>query len=130
MRVVVQRSGPANVVVDKKIVGKIPEGMMVLVGFTEGDKEEVLDKMARKIVNLRIYPDDNGVMNKSTLYASTSKGNRPSYTMALGHQKAEDLYDKFVQVLKKYIKVETGVFGADMEVNFTNIGPSTFIIEM
>lgn len=144
MRVVVQRSGPANVVVDKKIVGKIPEGMMVLVGFTDGDKEEVLDKMARKIVNLRIYPDDNGVMNKSileyggevllvsqfTLYASTSKGNRPSYTMALGHQKAEDLYDKFVQVLKKYIKVETGVFGADMEVNFTNIGPSTFIIEM
>ena len=144
MRVVVQRSGPANVVVDKKIVGKIPEGMMVLVGFTEGDKEEVLDKMARKIVNLRIYPDDNGVMNKSileyggevllvsqfTLYASTSKGNRPSYIMALSHQKAEDLYDKFVQVLKKYIKVETGIFGADMEVNFTNIGPSTFIIEM
>ena len=98
MRVVVQRSGPANVVVDKKIVGKIPEGMMVLVGFTEGDKEEVLDKMARKIVNLRIYPDDNGVMNKSileyggevllvsqfTLYASTSKGNRPSYTLYNG----------------------------------------------
>ncbi|MBQ6404423.1 MAG: D-tyrosyl-tRNA(Tyr) deacylase [Bacilli bacterium] len=143
MRVLVQRSGKSSVMVDNKVIGSIPEGLVVLVGFTEGDNQEKIEYLAKKIVNLRIFPDDNNVMNKSildyggsilsisqfTLYADTKKGNRPSYIMALGGEQAYELYQSFNEELKKYVKVETGEFGADMTVSITNIGPTTISME-
>lgn len=143
MRVLVQRSGKARVVVREKTVGKIDEGLVLLVGFTEGDNMEKIEYLAKKIVNLRIFPDQDGVMNKSileyggsilsvsqfTLYADTKKGNRPSYINALSGPEANILYDSFNEELRKYIKVEEGVFGADMEVSFNNIGPTTIFLE-
>lgn len=143
MRVLVQRSGKSSVMVDNKVIGSIPEGLVVLVGFTEGDNQEKIEYLAKKIVNLRIFPDDNNVMNKSildyggsilsisqfTLYADTKKGNRPSYIMALGGEQAYKLYQSFNEELKKYVKVETGEFGADMTVSITNIGPTTISME-
>lgn len=143
MKVLVQRSGKAFVKVDQKIVGKIDSGLVLLVGFTEGDDLEKIKYLAKKVVNLRIFPDSNDVMNKSildyggsilsisqfTLYADTSKGNRPSYINALGGEEASKLYDSFNEELRKYIIVEEGLFGADMEVSLTNIGPTTIILE-
>ncbi len=143
MRVVIQRSNEASVVVDGKTVGKIDQGLVVLVAFTLGDSLETIDYMAKKIVNLRIFPDDNGIMNKSildyggdilsvsqfTLYASCKKGNRPSYISAMSGNEAVSLYDYFNQKLCKYVHVETGIFGADMELKITNIGPTTICIE-
>ena len=144
MRVVVQRVKESTVKVDKKIVGQISNGLMLLVGFTDTDTEETLNKMVSKIVKLRIFPDENGVMNKSvldisgsilsvsqfTLYADTKKGNRPSYIKALNGEKATVLYDKFNEKLRSYLPVETGLFGADMEVSLTNMGPTTILLEM
>ncbi len=143
MRVLVQRSGKASVVVSEKIVGSIDSGLVLLVGFTEGDTKEKIEYLAKKVVNLRIFPDENGVMNKSildyggdilsvsqfTLYANCDKGNRPSYIKAMKNSEAEKYYEMFNEELRKYIKVETGVFGADMEVNLTNIGPTTIWLE-
>lgn len=143
MRVLVQRSGKASVVVSEKIVGSIDSGLILLVGFTEGDTKEKIEYLAKKVVNLRIFPDENGVMNKSildyggdilsvsqfTLYANCDKGNRPSYIEAMKNSEAEKYYEMFNEELRKYIKVETGVFGADMEVNLTNIGPTTIWLE-
>lgn len=143
MRVLVQRSGKASVVVSEKIVGSIDSGLVLLVGFTEGDIKEKIEYLAKKVVNLRIFPDENGVMNKSildyggdilsvsqfTLYANCDKGNRPSYIEAMKNSEAEKYYEMFNEELRKYIKVETGVFGADMEVNLTNIGPTTIWLE-
>ncbi len=143
MRVLVQRSGKASVVVSEKIVGSIDSGLVLLVGFTEGDTKEKIEYLAKKVVNLRIFPDENGVMNKSildyggdilsvsqfTLYANCDKGNRPSYIEAMKNSEAEKYYEMFNEELRKYIKVETGVFGADMEVNLTNIGPTTIWLE-
>lgn len=143
MRVLVQRSGKASVVVSDKIVGSIDSGLVLLVGFTEGDTKEKIEYLAKKVVNLRIFPDENGVMNKSildyggdilsvsqfTLYANCDKGNRPSYIEAMKNSEAEKYYEMFNEELRKYIKVETGVFGADMEVNLTNIGPTTIWLE-
>ena len=116
---------------------------MLLVGFTESDTEEHIAYMTRKVLNLRIFPDDNGVMNKSvldvngaillvsqfTLYAETKNGNRPSYIKALNGEEAIKLYDKFKEELSKQIHVETGVFGADMKISFTNVGPTTIWLE-
>ena len=144
MRVVVQRVKESTVKVDKKIVGQISNGLMLLVGFKDTDTEETLNKMVSKIVKLRIFPDENGVMNKSvldisgsilsvsqfTLYADTKKGNRPSYIKALNGEKAIVLYDKFNEKLRSYLPVETGLFGADMEVSLTNMGPTTILLEM
>lgn len=144
MRVVVQRVKESTVKVDKKIVGQISNGLMLLVGFTDTDTEETLNKMVSKIVKLRIFPDENGIMNKSvldisgsilsvsqfTLYADTKKGNRPSYIKALNGEKATVLYDKFNEKLRSYLPVETGLFGADMEVSLTNMGPTTILLEM
>ncbi len=144
MRVVVQRVKESTVKVDNKIVGQISNGLMLLVGFTDTDTEETLNKMVSKIVKLRIFPDENGVMNKSvldisgsilsvsqfTLYADTKKGNRPSYIKALNGEKATVLYDKFNEKLRSYLPVETGLFGADMEVSLTNMGPTTILLEM
>lgn len=143
MRVLVQRSGKASVTVLGKVVGEIPSGLVLLVGFTEGDSILQVQYLAKKVANLRIFPDENDVMNESildyggeilsisqfTLYADTSKGNRPSYVNALNGDEATKLYDLFNEELKKYCKVETGIFGADMEVSITNIGPTTILLE-
>lgn len=143
MRVLVQRSNEASVMVDGKIYSKISDGLVLLVGFTEGDNIDTIKYMVKKIINLRIFPDDNDIMNKSvldcngeilsvsqfTLYANTKKGNRPSYIEALKSDKAEVLFDEFNNELKKYIEVKTGKFGADMEVSITNVGPTTIWLE-
>ena len=143
MRVLVQRSGKSSVDVDNKTTGNIDKGLVLLVGFTEGDTLEKIEYLARKVVNLRIFDDNDGVMNKSildvggsilsisqfTLYADTSKGNRPSYVKALGGDEAIKLYDLFNEELRKYVSVETGVFGADMNVTINNIGPVTILLE-
>lgn len=143
MRILVQRSGEAYVEVDNKITGKIDSGIVALVGFCEGDNSETIKYLVKKLINLRIFPDSNDVMNLSildyggsilsisqfTLCADTTKGNRPSYIKALGGELSSKLYDEFNQELSKYIHVETGVFGADMKVSITNIGPTTILLE-
>ena len=144
MRVVVQRSKNASVVVENNIVGKIDSGLVLLVGFTYGDDLEKVKYLAKKVVNLRIFPDENGVMNKSlldfggdilsvsqfTLYGNLVKGNRPSYINALKGDEAISLYNAFNEELQGYnVKVETGIFGADMDVSITNIGPTTILLE-
>ena len=143
MRVLVQRSLNSNVTVDDKVIGSIDKGLVLLVGFTEGDNSEKIDYLVKKVLNLRIFDDENGVMNKSildvggsilsisqfTLYADTKKGNRPSYINALGGDKATLLYDEFNKKLSEHIKVETGIFGADMKVSITNDGPVTILLE-
>lgn len=143
MRALIQRSGNSSVSVNNKICGQIDEGLVVLVGFCEGDNEETINYLINKILKLRIFPDENQIMNKSileyggsilsisqfTLYADTNKGNRPSYRKALTSNKSIELYNKFNEELKKYIKVETGMFGQDMVVNITNIGPTTILLE-
>ena len=144
MRVLVQRSRNASCVVDGKIVGSIKNGLVVFVGFTEGDSIEHIRYLVRKIINLRIFNDENGVMNKSildndyyqilsisqfTLYADTKKGNRPSYIQALNGEKAKELYELFNQELSKYIHVETGIFGAGMQIHLENNGPVTIWLE-
>ena len=143
MRVLVQRCDSANVQVDNKIVGSINKGMMILVGFTQTDTSENIDYMVDKVLNLRIYDDEFGVMNKSildtkgsilsvsqfTLYADTKKGRRPSYVNALNGEKSIILYDEFNKKLKEHIQVETGVFGAEMKVELINDGPVTIMLE-
>ena len=143
MRVLVQRSLNSSVEVDGKITGKIDNGLVLLVGFTKGDNIDTIKYLVRKVINLRIFDDINGVMNKSildvggsilsisqfTLYADTSKGNRPSYINALGGEEAIKLYDLFNKELSEYVKVETGIFGADMKVSITNDGPVTIMLE-
>ena len=144
MKVVVQRSKKSSVSVDGKLVSSIDKGLVLLVGFTEGDTEEKLASMAKKIINLRIFDDDAGVMNKSimdvggsilsisqfTLYGDATKGNRPSYIKAMKGDKAIVLYEKFNAELNKYVESLPGVFGADMEVLITNSGPVTILLEM
>lgn len=143
MRVLVQRSKSSSVLVDEKVVGKIDFGYVLFVGFTDTDTKEKIDKMVRKILHLRIFDDNNGVMNESildhngsilsvsqfTLYADAKKGNRPSYIKALNSKNAIKLYDYFNQKLSEYIKVETGIFGENMQVNITNDGPITILLE-
>jgi len=143
MRVLVQRCDKASVKVNNEIVGKINKGMLILVGFTQTDTSETIDYMIEKILHLRIYDDEAGVMNKSildvggsilsvsqfTLYADTKKGRRPSYVNALNGEKATILYDEFNEKLKKYIHVETGIFGAEMKVELINDGPVTIMLE-
>ena len=143
MRVLVQRSLESSVLVDNKIVGKIESGLVLLVGFTYGDSKKEIDYMVDKVINLRIFDDENGVMNKSlmdvhgsilsisqfTLYGNAKKGRRPSYVDALGGEDASKHYDEFNnELLKHNIKVETGIFGADMVVNITNDGPVTLLL--
>ena len=143
MRVIIQRSLQSNVHVDNKIVGQIDKGLVLLVGFTAGDNVSIIDKMINKIINLRIFDDENGVMNKSllevggsilsisqfTLYADISRGRRPSYIRAMGGSEASKLYEIFNNKLKEFVSVETGIFGADMQVSINNNGPVTIIIE-
>ena len=143
MKVVVQRVKEASCKVDGKITGEIKNGLMLLVGFTDGDSIDNIKYMVQKIVNLRIFDDENGVMNKSvldvggsilsisqfTLYADTKKGNRPSYINAMKGEEATLLYDLFNEELGKLIHVEKGVFGADMDISLINWGPTTIILE-
>lgn len=144
MRVIVQRSKDSFVNVDDKTVGKINSGMVILVGFTDGDNETIIDKMINKILKLRIFDDSNGVMNldikevdgeilsisQFTLYANTKKGNRPSYVEALNGSEAIKLYDLFNKKLSESVKVETGVFGTNMDVHIRNDGPVTIMMEI
>ena len=143
MKIVVQRALKAKCIVDNKSVGSIDNGLMLLVGFTDGDSSKEIDWMVNKVLNLRIFDDENGVMNKSvldvggeilsisqfSLYADSTKGNRPSYIKALNGDKATKLYDEFNKKLGEKIKVETGIFGADMKIDFINDGPITIILE-
>ena len=143
MRVLVQRALSSSVTVDNEVIGRIDKGAVLLVGFTEGDNSDTIEYMVNKVLNLRIYDDSNGVMNKSildvggsilsisqfTLYANSKKGNRPSYINALNGEKAISLYEEFNNKLSRYICVETGKFGADMLVDIKNDGPVTIMLE-
>ena len=144
MKVVVQRVKEAEVKVNEKSVGKIKEGLLVLVGFTYGDNEDNIDYIINKLINLRIFDDNDGIMNLSikdkgydilsvsqfTLYADTLKGNRPSYIKSLKSDEAKVLYDLFNKKLKDQgIHVETGIFREDMKVSLINDGPVTIILE-
>ncbi|WP_323736032.1 D-aminoacyl-tRNA deacylase [Methanosphaera sp. ISO3-F5] len=142
MKLVVQRVKNANVEVENKIVGSIQEGLMVLVGFGENDTTKEADHLAKKLIKLRIFEDDKDRMNLSvkdiqgklllipqfTLYASTKK-NRPSFHKALKPTEATKLFDYFCKKCSEEIPVQTGVFGAHMNVNLLNNGPVTIILE-
>lgn len=144
MKVVMQRSLSSSVTVEEKVIGKIEKGLVLLVSFTHTDTEKDIEEMIDKVIHLRIFDDEEGIMNKSlldiegsilsisqfTLYANTQKGRRPSYQDALNGRDASRLYHLFNQKLKeKNIKVETGSFGADMKVEITNDGPVTILLE-
>lgn len=144
MRVVIQRCKYARCLVDQKITGEINHGLLILVGFTEGDDFDKVKKMAKKIVNLRIFEDENQKMNLSvlnihgeilsisqfTLYANTTGGNRPSFIESLEPSKAQALYLLFNQELRTYgLKVDEGIFGAHMEIELLNDGPVTINLE-
>lgn len=143
MKVVVQRVSKANVTIDNKVYNSINNGLMILVGFTEGDTSTDIDYIVKKVVNLRIFDDENGVMNKSildikgsilsisqfTLYADTKKGNRPSYIKALKSEISTKLYGEFNEKLNNIVPTKTGIFGADMKVSLINDGPVTIIID-
>lgn len=144
MRVLVQKSKRASCVVDGKTVGKIESGLVLFVGFTETDTIDNIKYLVKKVLNLRIFEDEFGVMNKSlleqenkevlsisqfTLYADTKKGNRPSYIKALNGNDAKKLYDLWNEELKKEVSVKTGIFGADMQISLINDGPTTIWLE-
>lgn len=144
MKVLVQRVISSEVKVDGKIVGQSGPGLLLFVGFTETDTSKEIDYMVDKVINLRIFDDETGVMNRSlldingsilsisqfTLYSDASKGRRPSYIKALNGKKATILYDEFNNKLKNTgIPTETGIFGADMKVSLTNDGPVTIMLE-
>ena len=144
MRVVLTTVLEAKVEINKKVVGAISRGYLLLVGFTDGDNKETVDKMIDKILSLRVFPDEHGNINISlqdvngsilsvsqfTLYANTAKGRRPSFVDALRPGEAEPLYDYFNQQLElKHGKVSTGVFGADMQVYSINDGPFTLLLD-
>jgi len=145
MRAVIQRVTEASVKVEGNITGAIKEGLLILVGIEDSDTQEDIDWLAKKIAGLRIFNDENGVMNRSvveveggllavsqfTLMASTKKGNRPSYIRASKGDFAEPMYEKFCRTLEKEsgIKVEKGIFGADMKVSLLNDGPVTIIMD-
>lgn len=144
MRVVLQKVNHAQVSIDGEIVGKIGKGYLLLVGFAPDDGDDQLDYLVHKIVNLRVFEDENGKMNKDlaavnggilsvsqfTLYANTKHGNRPGFTAAAKPAIAAPLYDRFNQKLAATgIHVETGRFGADMKVELENDGPTTILYE-
>ena len=144
MRIVIQRVKRASVSVEEKVVGSIQKGFLVLIGVGQGDDEATADKYMKKLLGLRIFEDENGKTNCSlkdvdgelllvsqfTLYASCRKGNRPSFTQAGDPKKAEELYEYIIKECSKEIDVvQTGVFGAHMEVALINDGPFTVVLE-
>lgn len=145
MKVVIQRVSQSNVVIEGTEYGKIGTGMMVLVGFEEADNQEDIEWISNKIVNLRIFPDEKGVMNLSvldikgevmiisqfTLHASTKKGNRPSYIHAAHPDIAIPLYESFLKRMQELMPtpIRQGIFGADMKITLTNDGPVTIIMD-
>ena len=144
MKFIVQRVNKSQVEVEEKIVGKIDKGFMVLIGITHNDTKEIADFLVRKLINLRVFEDENGKMNLSlkdvqgslllisqfTLYADCTSGNRPSFTNAAKPEFANELYDYIIEECKKQIpNVQTGIFGADMQVSLVNDGPVTIILE-
>ena len=143
MKVVIQRAIASSVEVDNKLINKIERGMVILVGVNVEDTTEDVDYLVRKTLNLRIFDDENGVMNKNildaggeilsisqfTLQASTKDGNRPSYINAMKGEEALKLYEEYNKKLNEKVKTYPGVFGAEMKVNITNDGPITIIID-
>lgn len=145
MRVVIQRVLESSVKVDNKIVGQIDQGLLIFLGIEEADNREDIDWLSNKICNLRIFNDENEIMNKSildiggdillvsqfTLHASTKKGNRPSYIKAAKQEFANTMYEKFKDQLSNILSkpVQSGIFGADMKVSLLNDGPVTILID-
>ena len=145
MRVVIQRVTEAKVVIDGNVNGEIGKGFMILVGIEEADGAEDIAWLTKKIVNLMVFDDENGVMNRSimdtggdillisqfTLHALTAKGNRPSYIKAAKPEISVPLYEAFIKSLEEAMgkKIATGIFGADMKVSLTNDGPVTILID-
>lgn len=144
MKLVIQRSKEAKVEIEGKINGEIKHGYVVLVGAGHEDTKETVDYLVKKLINLRVFTDENDKMNLSikdiggelliisqfTLYADCKKGNRPSFVNAAEPSKAEELYEYFIQECKKTgINVQTGIFGAHMKVSLCNDGPVTIIME-
>ncbi|WP_179008866.1 D-aminoacyl-tRNA deacylase [Winogradskyella forsetii] len=145
MKIVVQRVSEASVTIEGGKVAEIGNGLLVLLGIVDEDSQEDIDWLCNKIINLRIFADDHGVMNKSlkaikgdvilvsqfTLHASTKKGNRPSYIKAAKPEMAIPLYEKFIETLQNVLEkpIQTGEFGADMKVSLVNDGPVTIIID-
>lgn len=145
MKLVIQRVKYSSVKVDEKIVGKIDKGFLVLLGVGPDDTEEIADYLVKKLINLRVFTDENDKMNLSikdiegelliisqfTLYADCSQGNRPSFTGAAKPDKANELYEYFIEKCKEnnIKRVEHGIFGADMKVELLNDGPVTILLE-
>ena len=145
MKVVIQRVSCASVTIDSKVVADIQKGLLVLIGIEDADNQEDINWLTAKIANIRIFGDENDVMNLSikevdgeiivvsqfTLHANTKKGNRPSYIKASKPDVAIPLYENFVQQFEKELgkKVQTGIFGADMKVSLLNDGPVTIVID-
>ena len=144
MKIVLQVVKNASVKVDEKLVSSIEKGYLLLVSFTNGDNQEILEKMAQKVSKLRVFLDENGKTNLSifdvggsilsvsqfTLYANLKKGNRPSYIDALKGEESSILYQKFNDELRKCsLMVEEGIFGADMKVELVNDGPYTLVLD-
>ncbi len=144
MKVLIQRVLNANVKIDGKLINEISKGYLLLVSFTEGDNEEIVNRIAQKICNLRIFEDENSKTNLSlkdvngeilsisqfTLYADIRKGNRPSFINSLKPDQANILYQKFNQKIREIgFIVKEGVFGADMKINLINDGPFTIMVD-
>lgn len=145
MKVLIQRVSKASVTVDGQVTGEIAQGLLLLVGITDGDGREQLDWMARKVTQLRVFNDTHNKMNLSvqdvgggilavsqfTLYADAEKGNRPSYIQAAKPEVAQPLYEQFCDLLATLIgkPVQRGIFGAHMDVALTNDGPVTILLE-
>ena len=144
MRVILSTVLDASVTIEGRTVGQIGRGYLLLVGFTDGDDKEIVSKMVDKILSLRVFPDEHGMINISlqdvkggilsvsqfTLYADAAKGRRPSFVYALRPGEAEPLYDYFNTLLEeRFGPISTGIFGADMKVKSTNDGPFTLILD-
>jgi D-tyrosyl-tRNA(Tyr) deacylase len=145
MRAVIQRVNSATCSIEGKITGQIDKGFMILLGIEDNDTDEDLDWLAQKISNMRIFSDENGLMNKAladvqgnillisqfTLFASTKKGNRPGFTRSAKPDLAVPLYEKMISELGQLTgtKIQTGVFGADMQISLVNDGPVTIIMD-
>ncbi len=144
MRLLIQRSKKSSVEINGKINGSIDFGYVIFVGFTHKDTKEIVNRMINKLLNLRIFEDEEGKINKSlldvggsilsisqfTLYANTSKGNRPSFIDSMNYDDASKLYDYFNETLKENgINTQTGIFGEDMKVSILNDGPITIMLD-